>query len=124
MRKIPQVCPFCGFPIAANRIAAGFVGKQRRLYEIVAAAGAAGINSAAIMSQLYADDPSGGPESQNIVCVMVSHINRRLAQHGLAIRGHSGHGSFYRLTALPKFPRTTDPTMRGNPARPLRRVSF
>jgi hypothetical protein len=98
MRKIP-VCPHCAFPVAPDRVAAIFVGKQRHLYEIVAAAGTAGIDSLRIMSELYADDPGGGPVSPNIVCVMVRNINKRLENHGLAIRGRSGHGSLYRLTA-------------------------
>jgi hypothetical protein len=46
------------------------------------------------MSTLYADDPTGGPESPNIINVMVRLINY------LAIKGHRGHGGSFWLVAL------------------------
>jgi hypothetical protein len=98
----PNSCPTCGHPIPFDQVSASLVGKRRKLYEIVAAAGINGISSMQIMTQLYADDPTGGPESQNIVCVMVGHVNRRLERHGVAIKGRSGHGDLYRLVALAK----------------------
>lgn len=92
-----RACPTCGHPIPSDAVAATLIGKQRRLYEIVATAGSRGVTSMQIMSALYGDDPAGGPESPNIVCVMVGHVNRHLKQHCLAIKGRSGHGGYYRL---------------------------
>jgi len=94
-----RTCPTCGHPIHSDEVAASLVGKQRKLYEIIAAAGVRGISSMQIMSQLYDDDQSGGAESPNIVCVMVRHVNLHLEHHRLAIKGRSGHGGLYKMVA-------------------------
>jgi hypothetical protein len=93
-----RVCLLCGHPIPSPAVAAAFVGRERQLVEIVANAGADGIGTPRILDQLYSSDPAGGPESSNIVAVMVKRINRRLAQHGMAIRGR--RGGHYRLIAI------------------------
>lgn len=49
------------------------------------------------MDAIYSDDAGGGPERSNVVAVMVSHINRRLARQGYKIRGSGGPGSVYLL---------------------------
>jgi hypothetical protein len=59
---------------------------QRRLYEIVLAAGAEGITGRAIRERLYAHDPDGGPASLNIVSLHAKLANARLAPHGIAIK--------------------------------------
>jgi hypothetical protein len=97
--------PTCGFPIPSDQAAARLVGKQRQLYETVRAAGSRGISS---MSTLYADDPGGGPESPNIIAVMVLTVNLHLEHFGLAIRRRSGPGGLYRLLMLPTPTTTTE----------------
>lgn len=77
MTRVPT-CRTCGHPIPRDDVAAALVGKQRKLYEAVADAGTRGINSLQIMSELYGDDPGGGPESANVVSVMNGHVNRHL----------------------------------------------
>jgi hypothetical protein len=95
------VCPCCGHPIPSDRAAARLVGKQRKLYEIIKAAGTEGIPTSAVIAELYDDDPAGGPESPNIICVMTRLINYRIERYGIAIKGQSGPGSFFRLVTLP-----------------------
>ncbi len=92
-----SVCPTCGHPIPPTPVAAALVGKQRQLFEIVQSAGVVGITSMAILRRLYADDPSGGPESPNIISVMVRIINQKIRKFGLKINGQRGSGGFYRL---------------------------
>jgi hypothetical protein len=101
MTTVTTMCPCCGFPIPSDQAAACLVGKQLRLYEIVKAAGSRGIPTPVVMAKLYADDPSGGPESPNIVAVMAKYVNSHINVFGVAIRGQAGPGSNYRLVALP-----------------------
>lgn len=81
-------------------MAAVLTPKQRKLYEIVRSAGQLGITCRDLMNRLYADDPDGGPDSQNVVQVHTSFANKRLKAFGFAIRGRGGHGSVYRLVKL------------------------
>jgi hypothetical protein len=53
-------------------------------------AGSRGISSMQIMLALYADDPGGGPESPNIISVMVRTVKLHLEHFGLAIGSRSG----------------------------------
>jgi hypothetical protein len=107
MARIP-ICASCGHPVFSDAIAARLCGKQRRLYEVVQAAGARGLTASQIMNEIYADDPNGGPESSNIVSVMVRIVNLHLEHFGLAIRGQRGPGGFYRLaTSTPESMETT-----------------
>jgi hypothetical protein len=96
-----KCCPTCGFPVPDDSVAARLAGKQRTLYETVKAAGARGITTPEIMTALYADDPTGGPESNNIVSVMVRLVNLHIDRYGVVIRGQSGPGSYYRLITTP-----------------------
>lgn len=69
---------------------------QRRLFERVEQAGKEGIRAEQLMIALYGDDPQGGPESRNVIPVMVYYVNKKIAKHGLAIKGNRPFG-FYRL---------------------------
>lgn len=93
----PDICPCCGLIVPPKIALTGAV--RPRLYEYIAAH-REGVTNRQVMDHLYADDPNGGPVSSNIVCVMVHHINRELASHGVAIRSRGGPGAKYRLVAL------------------------
>jgi hypothetical protein len=93
------VCPVCSFPVPSDEVARQFFsGKRLELYEIVKASGTRGIQRTDIMAQPYAHDPAGGPESPNIVNVMVNTMNKQLAGFGLTIRANRPFW-FYRLEA-------------------------
>lgn len=61
-----------------------------------------GVTRSQILDAIYADDPDGGPENQNIVAVMVKHINDILEKQKkkVRIRGSGGPGSIYRAVYL------------------------
>jgi hypothetical protein len=72
---------------------------ERRLLEIVAAAGAHGINTVRLVERLYEDDPGGGPLGRTYH-THVHNLNRKLQHEGWRIacdgRGHGRPGT-YRL---------------------------
>lgn len=98
-----KTCPNCGHPIASDEIAANLPRIKRRIYEAIRDAGAAGIDTRALMDRVYGDDPNGGP-SADCVKVHVFHLNRGiLGAHGIAIRGireHRQDPGMWRLVAL------------------------
>ena len=94
-------CPTCGQPIVADIASAKLTKSERRLYEIVKAAGAPGITSRDIMKKLYAEDPSGGPENPNIVSVFASNANAKLAAHHLKLTARRGPWPLWRLVYEP-----------------------
>lgn len=85
-----SLCPTCGHPIAVKssveKLGALLQGRQRQLFEIIEAAGTAGISSARIFDRMYGDDIDGGPDSgPRIVAVMRMQLNRKLVPIGLHI---------------------------------------
>ena len=44
-----------------------------------------------MMDTVYADDPNGGPESDNIISVQVNQMKKLLAPFGLSISGYKGY---------------------------------
>lgn len=44
-----------------------------------------------MMSVVYADDQSGGPESDNIISVQVVHLKKQIRPFGLSVKGRSGY---------------------------------
>jgi len=93
-------CPLCGHPMAGDDVAAVLPPKQRHLYEIVKAAGAAGISARDIMGKLYADDPSGGPVTSNIVAVFSHYANIKIRPFGLKISARRGPWPLWRLLKI------------------------
>lgn len=89
-------CPECGHPIPDDEIAALLTPGQRRVYEIVRMAGAAGISSRDIRDKLYENEPNGGPET-NIISVFAHYANVRLRPHGLKITARRGPWPLWRL---------------------------
>jgi hypothetical protein len=95
-----KLCPTCGHPQASDEIAALLSGKQRRLYEIVRKAGTEGIAAKDIMRMLYADDPTGGPETCNIISVFANKANQKIAGKGLKIHARRGPWPLWRLMPI------------------------
>lgn len=93
-------CPHCGNPMPASEILAVLPGMQGRLYEIVRKAGTAGIIGRDIMSQMYADDPSGGPEGTNIISVFAHHANKKIRRFGVEISTRRGPWSVWRVVNI------------------------
>lgn len=95
-----RTCECCGHPMPDDSVQESLTRMQRKLYNALVRAGTRGIPSADIMDAVYGDDPSGGPESYNVVHVMRCQIKDRLAQHGLAIKSRRGPGAIWRLEKI------------------------
>lgn len=94
------VCKCCGHPIPPSDIATLLPPIQRRMFNRVLKAGTHGIETRDLFEHICADDIDGGPLNPNIVAVMARHIRKRIAPHGLTIRGSMGHGSRYFITPI------------------------
>lgn len=99
--KVP-VCKCCGHPIVPDEIGVVLTPLQRRVFNIVKTAGAAGISGKDIMGMVYANVRGGGPSSTNIIAVVVNGANRRLAQFSLKMQGRRGPGGHFTLARLPR----------------------
>lgn len=97
--KVP-VCKCCGHPIVSDEIGIVLTPMQRRIFNIVKRAGAAGISGKDIMDDVYANVLGGGPSSTNIISVVANHANRRLAQFNLKIQGKRGPGGIFTIERL------------------------
>lgn len=98
--KVP-VCECCGFPLVADEIGVVLTPLQRRIFNIVKRAGAAGISSPEVMEMVYQNAPDGGPDSTNIVAVVCNQMNKRLKQFNLKVQGRRGPNGFITLQRLP-----------------------
>jgi hypothetical protein len=92
-----RICPTCGHPMPSDEAAGVLAMRQRQLYEIVRASGTEGIGWRDIMSKLYADDPSGGPEGSNIISVMAIEINKKIKPFGVALTARRGPWPLWRI---------------------------
>lgn len=93
-----SVCQCCGHPIISeDPIVSALTPLQRRIFNIVKSAGVAGISASVILERVYADDINGGPDSSNVISVVVNQMNRRLAQFNLKIKGRGGPGSVFTI---------------------------
>ena len=90
-------CEHCGAVLVSDHVAAKLPPKQRALFEAVQRSGTAGITSSAILDQMYQFDPNGGPKSANIVNVVTSNVNKKIAGDGLRIEGKRGPLGSFRL---------------------------
>lgn len=99
--KVP-LCKCCGHPIVADEIGVVLTPLQRRIFNIVKTAGTAGIRGKDIMELVYANVSNGGPDSTNIIAVVASQMNRRLAQFNLKIKGRRGPGGMFTLERVPR----------------------
>ena len=93
-------CPTCGAVMVRDYVANSLPRRQRAVYECVLRAGPAGATSARIFDYVYGTDPGGGPASTNVISVLVSHINKRIEQYGVAIRGKRGPMGAFKIVRL------------------------
>jgi hypothetical protein len=70
---------------------------QRRIFELVRKAGQAGITRREMMEAIYAHDPNGGPENENIVNVQRARMRDKLAARGLRIVSNKGHYARWKI---------------------------
>ena len=56
------------------------------------------LSQAQLMDIVYADDPSGGPESRNIISVQMLHLKKLIAPFNLTVTRYTG----YLLVEKPK----------------------
>lgn len=99
--KVP-LCKCCGHPIVSDEIGVVLTPLQRRIFNIVRSAGTAGIRGKDIMEIVYANVLDGGPDSTNIIAVVASQANRRLAQFNLKLQGRRGPGGLFTIEKLPR----------------------
>jgi hypothetical protein len=60
-----------------------------------------GVTRREIINSIYANDPNGGPNNENVVSVLVKRANSDLEPLGYRITSTGGPGSRYRLRRLP-----------------------
>jgi hypothetical protein len=60
-----------------------------------------GITRAELLDVVYGDDPNGGPDNPNTICVLINHANEELAAQGWHIApARLGRGARYRLVRI------------------------
>ena len=98
MTKQSRCCPECGRPLPLVVDLGGPV--RQHIYDFIA--NNPGTTRDAIMRNVYADDPNGGPESCNVVSVHVCNINKRLLDLGFSqrIRSRGGPGATYEIVEV------------------------
>lgn len=96
-----EVCPCCGHPVLdIDDVLTALTPLQKRVFKAIKRAGAGGVPGPQLMDIVYADDPTGGPESTNIIAVVAKQMNSRLVRFGLKLVGKRGAGGFYTLKTL------------------------
>ena len=90
-----KCCPTCGraYPPAVD--VGGPV--RQRVFDYIAKH-PEGVTRPQVLTHVYADDPNGGPNNENVVSVHVRNINKRL--QGMRIKAAGGPGSTYKLVKL------------------------
>lgn len=67
---------------------------QLRILEIVRKAGKWGVSSELIRDRIYSDDSDGGPlTADNVICVQICILNRKLASFRKRIEPRAGYKS-------------------------------
>lgn len=99
-RSSIRTCACCGHPLPDDSVLGALTPLQQRVFFAIKRAGSAGIQSTRVMDVVYAEDPNGGPENQNIIAVVAKQMNKRLARFGLVLRGRRGPGGYYTLEKL------------------------
>jgi len=95
MSRRPYLCPACHRPFPPRLAAPGPV--RQRIVDLIAKR-PDGITRSEIIATVYADDPNGGPDNPNTICVLIKHANEELAAQGWHIApAWLGRGARYRL---------------------------
>ena len=74
---------------------------KARIYEFIATH-PQGVTRRQIMDAVWADDPNGGPEFENVVSVHVAAMRPTLEREGVTISCAKGAGATYRIEPLPR----------------------
>lgn len=101
MVNLVRICECCGQSIPDPPDEYGLTEHQRKIFDTFAAAGRAGLSRDEAITQVYADDPAGGPDSRNVMSVQTYYINKKIKQFGWRFRGQRGRGGRVRLERIP-----------------------
>jgi hypothetical protein len=93
-----KICPQCQRPFPPALKVHGPV--RQRIVNLIAGR-PDGITRREIIDAVYASDPNGGPDTENVISVLVKRANEDLADQGYRITSDGGPGSRYRLRRLP-----------------------
>jgi hypothetical protein len=91
-----EVCTHCGRPYPPKLVVSGPV--RQRIVDVIASR-PNGIARAELVWLIYGSDPNGGPDSPNVVSVIIHHANKELRRQGYEITARPGRGALYRLTS-------------------------
>lgn len=72
----PKICPHCRRPFPPALVVHGPV--RQRVVDLVAGR-PDGITRQELIALVYAADPNGGPENENVISVTIKNANRDLA---------------------------------------------
>jgi hypothetical protein len=102
-RAVHLLCPACGEPFEADRLAAAMdalTPTQRCIFDAVRSTNA--VNMEQIVDRVWGDDPNGGPlDAKSNISAQIFYANQRLAPFGFRISAsHRGRGATYSLREI------------------------
>ena len=98
MSRRRRLCPTCHRPFPPRLAVHGPV--RQRIVDVIADR-PDGITRVELLDLVYADDPSGGPDNTNTICVLIKHANEELAAQGWHIEpAWLGRGARYHLVRV------------------------
>jgi hypothetical protein len=96
-----RTCECCGHPLPNDEVELALPHVKRRIFQAVKRAGRRGASIDMIMDYVYGDDPSGGPESTNVLHVHRGKMQPTLAKFGLKLTvDRPGPGASWTLEKL------------------------
>jgi hypothetical protein len=98
MTRRQEICPHCQRPFPPALPVHGPV--RQRIVDLIASR-PDGITRHELVDVVYASDPNGGPDNDNVISVLVKLANHDLADQGYRIISDGGPGSRYHLRRLP-----------------------
>ena len=88
-----EICSHCGQPIPPTGLHLPPI--KQRIYDAVQRC--PDISAEELRCVVWADDPNGGPEFENVVSVHIKHMRPTLEREGVTISCARGPGATYRL---------------------------
>lgn len=101
---VEPICPLSGRPCPRKLLVSGPV--RQRILDVIATR-PHGVTRAQLIWLVYGEDPNGGPNNPNVVCVHISNANRELRPQGYEIAATGGPGSIYYLVRTDAKRRST-----------------
>lgn len=95
-------CPTCGHPILPKDPLAFLHTTERAIFNIIYAAGQAGITRQAVHDRVY-DGTRNSAESRSVVCVHIRNMNKKLRWIGLEILSERSNEAHYRVRKVPEL---------------------